>query len=204
MSTTERDNKMKTLKQEFIEEINTIQNNDWKNQALKAINNLPEYFWTAPACSSGKYHPVCDLGEGGLIRHSIMVEKIAMNLLEAEIFVPYDPITADILKIAALFHDCIKQGDGSTNATVFNHPILSADFVRDNIDLGLLIYNKTLYNMVARHMGKWTTSKYAPGVTLEKPETDLEKLLHTADMISSQKYIGGMAQWGYINDPRPE
>lgn len=196
------------MREAFTKELDNIRNEDWRKQALELIPLLPSYFWTAPASASGKYHPICDLGEGGIVRHSIMVERIALDLFNAEVFkVPYphddenliDDIH-DIVVIAALFHDCLKQGDGSQNCTVFNHPILAANFLKEHLDLG--DWNSTLYNAVARHMGKWTTSKYDTETVLERPESQLELLVHTADMISSQKYIGGLTEWGFITDPR--
>lgn len=49
----------------FMTQLNLINNPDWKKAAISMTKKLPNYFWVAPA-SSGKYHPKCDLGVGGL------------------------------------------------------------------------------------------------------------------------------------------
>lgn len=193
-----------SIKKEFLAEIDKIQNITWRDKVKKLVPLLPSYFWTAPASSSGKYHPMCDLGEGGLVRHSILVERAALDLLESEVLMAYNPIDRDIVIIATLFHDCFKQGDGSLNRTVFGHPILAAEFLKENLDLGLPSYNNVLYNAVARHMGKWTTRAEEPDVILEKPDSNFEKLIHIADLLMSKNYIGGLPSWGYISDTRSE
>ena len=53
----------------------------WKELAKELILDMPEYVWTIPASSSGKYHPESDLGTGGLIRHMMSVAKIADEIL---------------------------------------------------------------------------------------------------------------------------
>jgi len=191
-------------RKEFIKEIDKIQNYDWKQKVLALVPKLPDYFWTSPASSSGKYHPVCDLGEGGVVRHSIMVERIALDLLEAEVLFKFDPVYRDLTIIASLFHDALKYGDNTKGRTVFDHPILAAEFLKENLDLGSEVTNMVLYNAVARHMGKWTTRPEEPNIVLEAPETAFEKMIHIADLISSKKYIGGLTEWGFITDTREE
>ena len=98
------------MKELFIEQINKIDNPVWKDICLDLVDKLPAYFWVTPASTSGKYHPACDLGEGGLVRHSIMVSKIAVDLVIAEIFVRDTALNRDKALIASLFHDAWKLG----------------------------------------------------------------------------------------------
>ena len=183
------------IKDLFISEMTKIKNDAWRNGCLKLIENIPDYFWTTPASTSGKYHPKCDLGDGGLVRHSIMVSRIAVDLVEAEIFVADLPKYRDMARIAALFHDAWKLGDGSVNQTKFEHPTIAADwfFCRAkkfmNEDDA-----EEITQAIRTHMGKWTTSKYSDA-TLQKPCTAFEKLIHTADYIASRKYIGGIEEF---------
>ena len=53
----------------FEEEIDLIQSADLKIFLTLAVENMFDYVFIKPASSSGKYHPMSDLGEGGLIRH---------------------------------------------------------------------------------------------------------------------------------------
>lgn len=185
------------LKNEFITLVNKIANEALKNAALKMIDDAPEYFWTVAASSSGKFHPTISLGEGGLARHSIMTCVIAKDLLNAEIFIPYSDDNKDLVIVASLFHDIIKRGDSdNTEHTVFEHPILSSEFVKKHlIDAGIdMVLVETICTAIACHMGKWNTNKYS-SVTLKKPLTPFEKLIHTADYMASRKYMKGLAHW---------
>ena len=63
----------KTWQEIFKHELEVIED----KEILKILDNvfkevLECHKWL-PAASSGKYHPKCDLGEGGLIRHSKVV-----------------------------------------------------------------------------------------------------------------------------------
>ena len=177
------------IREDFINEINNIDNPVWKEACINLVNKLPAYFWVTPASTSGKYHPKCDLGEGGLVRHSIMVCQIATDLVTAEIFVRDTVLNRDKAIIAALFHDSWKLGDGSENHTKFEHPLIASQWLHN--ELFNIIDSSALADItraVATHMGKWVTSKYSDTV-LEKPITDFEKLIHTADYMASRKYI---------------
>ena len=54
----------------FEKEIGWIHSEKIAKFATYCVNNLPAYFFTVPASSSGKYHPSYALGDGGLVRHT--------------------------------------------------------------------------------------------------------------------------------------
>ena len=168
------------------------------------LDAMPEYFWTEPASSSGRHHPEFSRGEGGLARHSLMVYRWLKMLLEANDqdmseFVPG-------MVVAALFHDCCKRGlPGSVNLqyTAFEHPLLSAKFLLDKaeqfakdnknfLDMAIEDEDAFKHNMavaiscIETHMGKWTTSKYSD-VTLPKPKSPIQFMVHLADYCASRK-----------------
>lgn len=189
------------MKNKFIKEVSKINNDAWRLACMALVDKLEDYFWHVAASSSGKYHPSCDLGDGGLVRHSIMVSNVAVDLIVAEIFIEDTKINRDKAIIASLFHDCLKHGIGETKSdhTVFEHPIYASDFIRENLKD---VIDEDNLNDICRaintHMGKWTTSKYS-SVTLTPPVTAFEKLIHTADYIASRKYIGGLTEWNENN-----
>ena len=61
---------------EFEMELSYINDKKIKEALLKVIKLLPDYWFTIPASSTGKYHPEYALGDGGLLRHS----KAAMRI----------------------------------------------------------------------------------------------------------------------------
>lgn len=164
----------------------------YKDIALHLMKCAPDYFWEIPASTSGKYHPITDLGKGGLVRHSLMVARVMEDLLKMESDFTDDE-TFSLLIIASLFHDVKKCGDQTENFTTEHiHPGKSAIFcmigaseVHDTIVSADWIFK--LGDIVMRHMGRWTTSKYSD-VTLPEPNCKLSKLLHEADYIASRKY----------------
>lgn len=190
---------MFNAKVEFNKELNKIQNEQLRNVAETLVNDAPEYFWHNAASSSGKHHPQCDLGEGGLVRHSIMTAIAANDLVISEIFIEDTQHNRDLAIFTGLFHDIIKYGNDQPH-TDFTHPLLSGIFVRERLENANIDEDtvNVICNAIFSHMGKWTTSVYNPGVTLDVPSTAFQKLIHTADYIVSRKYIGGLDEWGYI------
>lgn len=187
-------------KKAFIAEVEKINDSKLRSACKKMVKDIPTYFWTEVASSSGKYHPPISLGEGGLVRHSIMVATIADDLITCEMFCRDNEVNRDIARVASLFHDCIKRGivsdDSQVGHTVFEHPLLASDFVRTHLEEAkvdpLKVY--MICDAIRTHMGKWTTSKYST-VALSKPRTDFEKMIHVADYMASRKYMGGLEEW---------
>ena len=112
----------------FFGTIQSIVTPTIKEMALTLAPMLPDYFWHCAASSSGKYHPEFDLGEGGTMRHSIMVALCAREMATAEGRTQEE---IDLLVFCGLFHDGVKQGWDDAGYTVFNHPVLAAKLVLD-------------------------------------------------------------------------
>ena len=184
---------MKQLFEKVI--MNEIENEELRNFALYSANEIPNYFWEIPASSSGKYHPITDLGEGGLVRHSLMVCKVAIDLLNSstsqEIINLKDPIL-----FACLFHDCCKNGIVKSNHTEHIHPLIAKGFIgkcskeyAKNNKCSTLFFSlcSDIQNMISTHMGRWNKSKYSP-IELPTPDSIQEKFVHQCDYIASRKY----------------
>lgn len=175
----------------FIKAINTIENEELREFAYICADRIPKYFWSIPASSSGKYHPATDLGEGGLVRHSLMTYRVALDLLTQNDI--SDSTFCDVVKFATLFHDCCKAGRNDSPApnTLHEHPLYAVKLISSiyidnyNASIGKMI--RDICMAIITHMGRWTVSKYS-SFELPKPQTALEKLVHTADYIASRKY----------------
>lgn len=184
---------MNTYQELFTKVINTFESEELKEFALFCLPRIPSYFWEVPASSSGKYHPITDLGEGGLARHSLMVYRIALDLKETW----NEDINAfwlDKIYFACLFHDCCKNGMENNGYTQHDHPLIAGRFLMDCLNS----YNKTtpdlsdeigiIGDLIACHMGKWTISKYS-NVILPAPIFEEESCVHQCDYIASRKYV---------------
>ena len=70
---------MNNMKKEYFNiELSRINDDKVKQSTEIILDLLPDYFYTMPASTSGKYHPHFSLGDGGLVRHI----KVACRILE--------------------------------------------------------------------------------------------------------------------------
>ena len=162
-----------------------INNQEIRALAERILAMLPGYWWTVPASSSGKYHPKHSLGKGGLVRHSLVAAMFARFIAIAW---GWSRDMVDIAIVAALVHDGMKQGaDGAEGHTVFEHPTLMAQFLRENFPGNK--WAEILAHMIESHMGQWNTSKYSTAV-LPIPQDEQQRLLSAADMASATRELG--------------
>ena len=100
------------------------------------VEEAPDYFFTMPASTTGKFHPPYTLGEGGLIKHTKAAVKIAKDLLSLE---QNQHLNADQIITALILHDSIKKGRGDSKYTVTEHPLYAQSLLlRSLINLSLM------------------------------------------------------------------
>ncbi|MEF9984177.1 MAG: hypothetical protein RR806_04965 [Oscillospiraceae bacterium] len=174
----------------FAKELGYIKNDDTKQFAITAINNLPDYFFEVAASSTGKYHPSYALGDGGLVRHTCAAARFANHLLQIEQFQEeFSDRECDLIITAILLHDGWKHGNKASTFTVHEHPQVCADWVKSSEVLDNIIPSKDraiISEAIASHMGQWNESKKSR-VVLEKPNTEIQKFVHMCDYLASRK-----------------
>lgn len=155
---------------------------------LNVIPYIPEYFYSIPSSSTGKYHPQDENAVGGLVRHTIRTVKVAEDMSRM-----YDLTEQELnLTYAALIlHDSCKNGLTYSDYTVFNHPLLAAKLFAD-CNNSFSTYKqkkacKIIYKLIASHMGRWNVDPHNQKVKLPKPKTKLEKFVHECDYIASRR-----------------
>ena len=177
----------------FNKEIETIQNEDLREFAKYLRDNAVDYFYFIPASSSSNYHPITELGMSGLMRHSMNVVRILNYLLGLEQYKKHlTERECDLMRIAMLFHDSVKNGWNGSAFTLQNHPTLAAQWVKDMNDK----YENPLdneeidfvYGCIEAHSGQWNTSKKGDPI-LPKPATLAQELCHLSDYIGSRRDI---------------
>lgn len=168
--------------------LSLISSTDIRWKVRKIWNNAPTYFFHDAASSSGKYHPDFDLGDGGVMRHSLLVAYFAHEIATAWGMTQRE---IDCAVAAGLLHDILKRGVNGGENTVHEHPLLAAKFIRDffagDDDM------KLVANAIESHMGKWTTSKYSD-VVLPVPETKIQLCVSAADMTASRKVLSELGK----------
>lgn len=107
-------------------------------------------------------------------------------------------IYSDCAIAACILHDCCKaEDDDPKHKTLFDHPVLAANLLKETAKKHITKenneYMKTviplIYNAIARHMGKWNEAVYAKGIVLPIPKTGLDVFVHLCDYLASRKFL---------------
>ena len=175
----------------FETELSYIENEDIRRFTSMAIGELPDYFFTIPASTSRKYHPQFAAGEGGLLRHTKGVVRIAKELFRLEMFEHFSNVEKDLILSSLILHDGIKAGIDGLH-TVANHPLLMGEFIRENPEIKDLLpedWREIIIGNIKTHMGAWTQDYKTGKEILEKPQNKIQNFCHLCDYLASRKCI---------------
>lgn len=177
--------------EQFEIELSYINDETIQEDCRMMIELLPNYFFEVPASSTGKYHPSYTLGEGGLLRHTKAAVRIAYELLQdACVGDKYTSIEKDIMIMGLILHDGLKSGLNHSKYTLFDHPILMANYIDEKKNELLMSdeERELLTSVIRTHMGPWTTD-YQGEEVLEKPKTKYQNFVHMCDYLASRKCL---------------
>jgi hypothetical protein len=133
-------------------EIEKIVSVDIKEFTYQAFAEVDEHFWTAPASSSGKYHPPEDNGEGGLVRHVVKGVVVVEQFGRRAKFTPRE---IDMGISAFLLHDTCKNGVVWTSSnTDYTHGLIAAKWL-EKFDLADAMAKEQILSAVRYHMAPW-------------------------------------------------
>ena len=201
-----------TMKTKLDTEIALIQHEDIRLLVRAVLDAAPACFWSMPAATTGKYHPAISLGEGGLVRHTRAVVRIACHLLDMQGIYPEER-QYSIALAACILHDCCKKWD-TEKYTAFAHPRRAAELIATQANIlwpaemaglppataGELLEHperaycatapavRCIMAAVESHMGRWNFNTRT-GEELPRPLTPMQRLVHTADFLASRKDI---------------
>ena len=175
----------------FKTELSYILNPKIKEFTEKTLNTLPEYFFSIPASSSGKYHPNYALGEGGLVRHTQSAVRIAVEMFRLDIF-KYTEDDKDIIISSLILHDSYKSGIENSSHTVTEHPLIAAKMIRSNTEINSCIEENAL-NMIIdnieSHMGQFVFDYKTKKEVLPRPKSKIQHFVHWCDYLASRKCL---------------
>ncbi len=174
----------------FEREYKYIKDSKKREDIKYLVSNLPDYFFEIPASSTGKYHPSYALGDHGLVRHTKVAVRIGAELLSNPGINNFKANEKDIIIMALILHDGFKCGKIKEKYTRFDHPLLSASFVRENKDKLSLSSNEVelLARVIESHMGIWNKDFNDNEVT-PVPKDKYERFVHMCDYLASRKVI---------------
>ena len=179
----------------FQDFLNSFETEELRLYCEDMIDRLPEYVFQIPSSTSLKYHNATQCQAGGQVYHVLMTVTILNYILGLEyIKLKYPkPKQRDCMRIAMCLHDGLKCGlpeEGKNNYTIFQHPLLVAEWIRQtkpshDIKQGLKDY---IARLCESHSGEWTTNKKTTDV-LPKPETDDQFIIHLCDYLGSRNNL---------------
>lgn len=178
------------MKHALTDLVEAIPHSSLRKLTARALEIAPAAFWTAPASTSGKYHPAASLGKGGLVRHTRAVHALVLDLLAMYGVEPHAPLYS-VCCAAALLHDAWKVSEDSEHSH-FDHPLRAGRAILPLLEQysGIPPHSGAqLLEAIESHMGRWNTSKHAPGITLPRPLSEAAWIVHTADFIASRKHV---------------
>ena len=178
----------------FTEELQKIENREFRKLIAAFIEQAPDYIGTIPASSTGKHHPSFDNGEGGLVRHLKMCVCVAEELMRLEV---YGGADKDSVIAACLLHDMYKNGYTDSGRTVYTHADICyhefSRFAEQWVEKNKKYHSgkatsklehaaSRAANCIRWHMGQWGCDQHS---TIYG-ETGVVQL---ADYISSRKFF---------------
>ena len=176
----------------FNTELNYIKDNRIRESTKFLLEKLPDYFYTMPASMSGLHHPEFSLGKGGLVRHTKAAVRIAIELFRDNVFntFEFNEHSQDLILMALLLHDGFKQGKVESGHTAFDHPLIAAEFVFQNITKLSMNQLDTLQvrRLIASHMGPWNIDERGNKI-LPLPVRYDEKFVHACDYLASRDFL---------------
>ena len=176
----------------FNTELNYIKDNRIRESTKFLLEKLPDYFYTMPASMSGLHHPEFSLGKGGLVRHTKAAVRIAIELFRDNVFntFEFNEHSQDLILMALLLHDGFKQGKIESGHTAFDHPLIAAEFVFQNITKLSMNQLDTLQvrRLIASHMGPWNIDERGNKI-LPLPVRYDEKFVHACDYLASRDFL---------------
>lgn len=170
----------------FAKQLELIFDDTIREFTRLCICSAPDYFFTdCPASSSGKYHPIDELGADGTILHTKKVFTVAYQLCRG---LNCESRRDEILS-ACLIHDLRKQGLKKTGHTIKTHPALAADLVKEVQDATQMLSSKSydiIYNACGYHYGPWSIKNWKKDLSDYSAE---ELTVYLSDYIASKREI---------------
>lgn len=176
----------------FKTELNYIKNPKIKEFTEKVLLQVPNYFFNVAASSTGKYHPKFSLGDGGVVRHTQVAVRIAVDILSLEMMNKYSDDEKDIIISSLILHDCAKKGILENKYSIVEHPLVMANFIETNKELRDILDRETLdkiLDCIRTHMGEFNKDYRSKKEVLPKPKNKMQNIVHLADYLSSRKYF---------------
>lgn len=175
----------------FKKELSYIKNSKYLESAKVMIELLPDYFFSIPASSTGKYHPDFAQGDMGLVRHTKVAVRFCYELSNNNsVGHSFNSDEKDLMLIALLMHDGCKSGMEKSKYTKVDHPLIVSELIKNNKDkIGLSDGEISFVcSVIDSHMGEFNKD-YNGNEVLPVPKNKFQRFVHMCDYLASKKFI---------------
>jgi len=163
-----------------------------KEYFFEMVEHIPDYIFTMPSSTSGKFHNETQCKTYGQLYHVFMFASVLEHRLRLkwnkERF--SSPEIRDCMRCVPVFHDAVKCGWNGSKYTVQDHPMLAAEWVR-----GTKVENdipnelkEMIADMCEAHSGEWNKSRTGKEI-MPEPRNEMEFFIHECDILSSRSDI---------------
>ena len=159
---------------------------------LDMVEQIPDYIFTMPSSTTGKYHNATQCQPHGQLYHIFMFHSILEHLLRLkgnkERFAT--PEERDAMRCVPAFHDAVKCGWNGSQYTVADHPMLAKIWVlQTKVEHNIPEeYRKMIADMCESHSGEWNKDKKGEEI-MSEPRNDRELFIHECDILASRPDI---------------
>jgi len=171
----------------FTEELRRIFDKKVREFTKLCVTQSPDYFFLdCPSSSTGKYHPLDELGADGVLIHTKKVYTMAYELVKGMACEG----SRDVVLAACVIHDLRKQGLVKRGHTdMRRHCALAADLV-DEVQEATQLLTKEQHDMlrgcVGYHLGPWS---YEPWKKPLSEYTAEELVVYISDFTVSKRFV---------------
>lgn len=177
-------------KQKIFEPLSrNFETEEFKAYFMDMVAEIPEYVFTMPSSTSGKFHNSTQCQTYGQIYHVYMFDSVLNHRLRLkgnkEMF--STPEERDSMRCVPVFHDAIKCGWNGSKYTVQDHPVLASKWVLETkVDHDIpMNYKQMIADMCESHSGEWNKSRSGQ-IIMSEPRNHREFFIHECDILSSR------------------
>ncbi len=162
---------------------------EFKNYYLDMVENIPDYIFTMPSSTTGKFHNAKQCETYGQIYHIFMFDSVLNHRLKLkhnqELYSTSEE--RDAMRCVPTFHDAIKCGLNGSQYTVQDHPVLAKEWVLQTKTICDIPdnYKQMIADMCETHSGQWNKSRSGK-VIMPEPRNDREFFIHECDILASR------------------
>lgn len=169
----------------FDDIIAQIKTADVQAFAKACVRIIPSYIFKVYGSVSGSHHPICNIGDGGLVRHTYFVCTNLLHITSIEStqqLLQLNQRQIDLMVVACMMHDCVKDGwDLESGKVGYNlHPQNAAKAIRGMVGFLDTQSLEFIAHCIESHMGQWSEPK---------PSDKYQWLVHLADYLASREDI---------------